>query len=81
MPPMQRLRQLAINADGFAFDPATGESFTLNAPGMLILEGLRAGHAPEAIVAQVTDRYEVEPAEAARDVADFLDALRTFRLL
>ena len=39
---MQRLRSLALNPDGFAFDPTTGESFTLNSTGLALLEALRA---------------------------------------
>ena len=78
---MQRLHSLAVNADGFAFDPTTGESFTLNAAGLLILNGLREGLEPEAIADRVAARFDVGAEDAARDVTDFLDTLRTFRLL
>lgn len=78
---MQRLRSLALNPDGFAFDPTTGESFTLNAPGLAIVEGLREGLEQEGIVARLVERFEVEPLEASRDVDDFLDHLRSMRLI
>lgn len=78
---MQRLRSLALNPDGFAFDPTTGESFTVNAPGLAILEGLREGLAHRELVARLTERFEVGGDDASRDLDDFMDHLRSFRLL
>jgi PqqD family protein of HPr-rel-A system len=77
---MQRLRSLALNPDGFAFDPTTGESYTLNATGLVVLEGLREGLTEEEVAARLVERFEVTDEEASRDVDDFLDHLRTFRL-
>lgn len=78
---MQRLRSLALNPDGFAFDPTTGESYTLNAPGLVVLEGLREGLTPDDLATRLTEKYDVTVEEASRDVEDFLDHLRTFRLV
>ena len=78
---MQRLRSLALNPDGFAFDPTTGESFTLNATGLVILEGLREGLTHEELTERLVERFEVAPDDASRDVDDFMDHLRAFRLL
>ncbi|MHB1191824.1 MAG: PqqD family protein [Longimicrobiales bacterium] len=78
---MQRLRSLALNPDGFAFDPTTGESFTLNATGLTVVEGLREGLTPEELTARLVEHFEVSPLDASRDVDDFLDHLHSFRLL
>ena len=78
---MQRLRRLALNPDGFAFDPTTGESFTLNPSGLLIVEGLREGLTHDELTGRLAERFEVSPEEASRDLADFTDHLRAFRLL
>ena len=78
---MQRLRSLALNPDGFAFDPTTGESFTLNSTGLALLEALRAGRDPEELAADLAGRFDVTPEDASRDVDDFLERLRSFRLL
>jgi hypothetical protein len=78
---MQRLRSLALNPDGFAFDPTTGESFTLNATGLAVVEGLREGLTPEQLTAGLVERFEVTSLDASRDVDDFLEHLRSFRLL
>jgi PqqD family protein of HPr-rel-A system len=78
---MERLRSLALNPDGFAFDPTTGESFTLNATGLLILEGLREGASPGELIRRLTEKFDVPEGDASRDVDDFLDHLRTLRLV
>ena len=78
---MQRLRSLALNPDGFAFDPTTGESFTVNATGLAILEGLREGASPLELVGRLTEDFEISESDATRDVDDFLDHLRTLRLV
>ncbi len=78
---MQRLRSLALNPDGFAFDPTTGESFTMNATGLTILEGLREGASPTELVGRLTKEYEISEQDATRDVDDFLDHLRALRLV
>lgn len=78
---MQRLKSLALNPDGFAFDPTTGESFTLNPTGLMLLEGLRAGLAAEQLTSRLVERFEIPAHDAARDVDDFLERLRGYRLL
>ncbi len=78
---MQRLRSLALNPDGFAFDPTTGESYTLNDSGLTLLEGLREELTHAQLTGRLIERFEVSAEDAARDVDDFLDLLRAFRLL
>lgn len=38
-----RLQSLAISETGFIFDPQTGQSFTVNATGLLVLDLLKQG--------------------------------------
>jgi PqqD family protein of HPr-rel-A system len=78
---MQRLRSLALNPDGFAFDPTTGESFTLNTTGLVVLEGLREGSSALEIVGRLSEEFDVSENDATRDVDDFMDHLRSLRLI
>ncbi len=78
---MTRLRQLALNRDGFAFDPSTGTSFSLNPSGVAVLEGLMGDRSTEQIARDLRERYQVSLEEAVRDVADFVDSLRAHDLL
>jgi hypothetical protein len=57
-----RLQALAISANGFAFDPRSGQSFTVNHTGVATVEKLLAGNDVDATVAALTDEYDV-PAE------------------
>lgn len=78
---MSRLQHLAINKDGFVFDPTSGESFTVNETGLAILGAMVAGTATEDIADILLDAFDVTPAEAQRDLMDFVDQLNTHRLI
>ncbi len=78
---MNRLHKLAISDEGFLFDPTTGESYTVNPTGLLILKGLKESREPDAIIETLVDAYDVTADEARRDVEDFADHLRSYKLL
>ncbi|WP_297492845.1 HPr-rel-A system PqqD family peptide chaperone [Persephonella sp.] len=78
---MKRLSQLAINEEGFVFDPLTGESFTVNQTGLLILKDLKEGKSQEEIIKDITENFEVSQDEAERDLIDFIEKLRSYRLI
>ena len=77
---MARLSQLALNDEGFAFDPNTGDSFLVNGTGLAILRALREGNDQGAVAQALTEEYETTPEDARRDVDDCLGRLRTFGL-
>ena len=76
-----RLNQLAINTDGFIFDPTTGESFTANQTGILCIEGFKMGKSVEDIKASILEGFDVTEEQAERDINDFVSHLKTYRLL
>lgn len=76
-----RLYLLAINEEGFVFDPTTGESFTVNGTGLEILKGLKEKKSLEEIAERITELYTADKDEAERDAADFMDQLRSINLL
>ncbi len=78
---MDRIKQLAINDEGFVFDPLTGDSFTVNQTGLFILQKLKEGKETEQIVKELTEEFEVSQEEAERDLIDFVEKLRSYRLL
>ncbi len=73
---MQILSRLAINNEGFVFNPMSGDSFQVSETGLFILNELRAGRAEEAVVRSLMDKYDVTMEVAQRDVADFLANLK-----
>ena len=78
---MNRLKNLAINDEGFIFDPITGESFTANRTGLFILKGLKDGLPENEIAQKLSQNFDVSFDEAQRDVLDFLEKLRSYRLI
>ncbi|MBF0175909.1 MAG: PqqD family protein [Magnetococcales bacterium] len=55
----ERLPALAISANGFAFDPRSGQSFTVNHTGVDTVELLLANGSVENTVAELAKRYDV----------------------
>jgi PqqD family protein of HPr-rel-A system len=77
-----RLRQLAVSDSGFVFDPLTGYTFTVNATGLAILAGLKAGRPPDEVAADLAEGFEPEGGEdIQRDVDDFVLRLREHGLV
>ncbi|MBI4957656.1 MAG: HPr-rel-A system PqqD family peptide chaperone [Myxococcales bacterium] len=77
-----RLRQLAVSESGFVFDPLTGHTFTVNAAGLAVLAGLKAGLDVDAIAVGLGASFEVEGGEdVRRDVDDFVLRLREHGLV
>jgi len=78
---MARLAKLALNEDGFAFDPATGDSYTLNPTGLMVVRGLRDGRTAEDVTQTLAEEHDLAPEDAERDVDDFLHRLRVHGLI
>ncbi len=76
-----RLTKLAISDEGFIFDPETGNSYTTNPTGLLILRMLKEGKGEEEIVKALTEEFGAEEEEARRDLYDFLEQLRAYGLV
>ncbi len=77
MEPRQRLLDVAVSESGFVFDPYGGQTYSVNLPGKVILEGLRRGAPLAEIEATLRETFEVEPgADLARDVREFLLQVR-----
>ncbi len=76
-----RIARLAINEEGFVFDPQTGESFTVNQTGKVILKALMRSDSEESIILQLTEQFALSPQEAQADVRDFIHHLRAYQLI
>jgi len=76
-----RVNNLAINQSGFAFDPTTGESFTLNESAKKIIELISEGLEEKEIAKRVSEEFDVDEKEAYNDVLDFKERLGLYGLL
>lgn len=79
--PSASLKHLALSESGFLFDTGTGQTFTLNPTGTLILRALIDGRGLDEIPALVTEEFEVDETSAQRDLAEFLLLLKEMGLM
>ena len=77
----EQLMTLAVNKNGFIFDPENGISYTVNETGLFVLQELQSGLSPEEIVNRITEEYEVTEKNAESDVAHFMAMLRALNLV
>lgn len=75
------LDRLALNDQGFAFDPDQGESYTINSTGRTVIDGLRQGKSPVSIAMGLAAEHALQVEMAERDVLDFIDQLRRLGLV
>ena len=78
---MGKLERLAINDEGFIFDPETGNSYTVNKTGLFIIKLLKEGKSEEEIVKALSEKFDVSEEDARRDLVDFIEQLRLYGLL
>lgn len=77
----KRLRDLAISASGFVFDPYSGSTFTANGTALTILLNLREGKPQEQISAVLHEQYETEGQDVGYDVRSFVASLEKLGIL
>lgn len=71
----ESLQRLAISESGFIFDPASGQSFTVNETGLNLIRLLQKSSDVQAIIAQLQQEYDIDGSEMGRDIEDFQDEL------
>lgn len=75
------LENLAVSDTGFVFDPASGATYTVNPPGLVVLNALREGLSLDETIARIHDRFDDVAPDAKDDVIDFVQRLRQSGLL
>ena len=78
---MNKIKSLVINESGFTFDPFTGETFTLNETGAMIIRHLREDVSLDKISEELTKTFKVNPTDAYTDVLEFRNKLVIYGLL
>lgn len=78
---MSRLQTLAINAEGFAFNPMTGECFRLNETAEAVIAALRLGQTVEDVAKGVARDYGISEGRALSDVLEFRTQLVRAKLI
>ncbi|GAO28976.1 PqqD family protein [Geofilum rubicundum] len=71
---------IAINDNGFLFDPNTGESYTTNPVGREIVFHLKNGMQENEIKEEIRARYDVEEITLEKNMIDFFAMLKHYNL-
>lgn len=74
-PANEILHRLAISDNGFVFDPASGNSFTVNQTGLVIIDLLRKEMEPDKALEMLQQEFDVSINTLERDVLDFARSL------
>ncbi|MFN3529457.1 MAG: HPr-rel-A system PqqD family peptide chaperone [Bacteroidia bacterium] len=78
---MELKKNLALSDSGFLFNPANGDSFSLNPIALEIIQAIKQGSEETAILQQLKQNYAVDANTLEKDLYDFLNLLRKHRLL
>jgi hypothetical protein len=78
---LKLVRNLALSETGFVFLPSTGETFTVNELGRVVLRELQDGKTEPEIIQALLQDFDSDQPTIERDVTDFLFQLTQFSLL
>jgi hypothetical protein len=78
---MRIKKNIAVSETGFVFDPTSGDSFSLNAVGLEILQYVKAGQSQEEISDHITEKYDVDRSAFEHYYLDFLSMLKHYQIL
>ena len=74
-------RNLAISENGFVFNPTTGDSFSVNELGSLIINEIKAGKPKNKIIETIAQEYKAEKSTIEKDFNEYLNVLNNHQLI
>jgi PqqD family protein of HPr-rel-A system len=74
-------KKIAISESGFVFNPATGDSYSLNPIAAEILDMLKKDMSIDEITETLLEKYEVTSSVLHRSIDDFIDTLKEMKIL
>jgi len=77
---MKLQKNIAISDSGLLFNPATGESFSVNPIGLEIINLMRQGKNDDEIGKAIISGYSTELPVIERDLHDFIHMMKQYQL-
>lgn len=74
-------KNLAISENGFVFNPATGDSFSVNELGVYIVNRIKEGKSKTEIIDSIAEEYAAERSNIERDFNEFITVLDNHQLI
>ena len=72
---------VAISENGFVFNSSSGDTFTVNSTGKVILDLINQGKSREEIIDAVEQQFIVSKETASKHFDDFILLLNQYNLL
>jgi PqqD family protein of HPr-rel-A system len=74
-------KNIALSESGFIFDPATGDSFSVNQTGSKIIEFLKEGLSEDQIIDSLNETFNSDKEQLQKDLDDFLHHLKQLKMI
>ena len=78
---MKIKENIAISENGFIFDSANGESYSVNPIGIDIINWMKSLNDANEIKLKLIEKYNVDEITAEKDLFDFISMLKQYDLL
>lgn len=77
----RELDNLALSENGFLFNALTGNTYTLNNTGKIILQSIIKKLPTDIIINEIIDKFDVPLQTANKDVLDFIQHLKVIDVI
>ncbi|MCE1155012.1 MAG: PqqD family protein [Bacteroidales bacterium] len=78
---MRIRKNIAVSEEGFLFNPTTGDSFSTNSTGALIIRLLKQDKTLPEIASELCDEYDADRLLVERDLEEFASLLKEYSVL
>lgn len=72
---------IALSDSGFVFNPASGESYTVNPIGVEIIQFLKDGKSIQEVSELILENYNTDLTTVDKDLNDFIVMLKQYSLI
>ncbi|MCP4121443.1 MAG: PqqD family protein [Bacteroidetes bacterium] len=77
---MRIKKNVALSDSGFLFNPATGDSFSVNPIGQEIIKMIQEGKENQSIIDTIVEEYMIDGNTVEKDLYDFNKMLISYKL-
>jgi hypothetical protein len=74
-------RNVAISENGFIFDSANGNSYSINPIGIEIVDMLKQNLSIKEMIVRITDKYDAEELSLEKDLIEFISQLKQYQVI
>lgn len=77
---MKIRKNIALSDSGFIFNPSTGDSYSANPIGQMIIQNMQNGKTDKEISKAILEEYMIDPSTIEKDLYDFKNMLTNYKL-